>query len=634
MIGLPIATIPTVLDKASGWAYYLKGFDLTFEVFLYFFAIELVGALCATVLAATIAPFMYRASSRERIADFVVKTAVCIVAFVDIRILLGRFLLVGSPPAALVRIVFLTYYVGFAIVMLSRRARTKVGASLDGSLTETTTRRAAAGLGAAAAAIVVTEAVVGKMRGAPADPPLRASRRPDRNILLITFDALNAEDMSLYGYHLPTTPHLERFGARSTVFDDYYSSATFTTPSVASILTGLQISEHRVYHLQDRLSEAQRPRTLPHLMKAGGFATGAVVSNPNVFLFNSDLADAYNVLPDMAYNSADHLLWNATAPFHQFEGPGNRNTEFWDLSKLRNLAPDAAEKYAGRYFWRLKSDFPASLTFNQARAAMKRLPDGYFMWVHVFAPHNPYLPDEQHAGRFLSTDEMRTETQQESVRVNSPYTPDLQPLVSKARLRYDEFLSDADAAFAEFMAQIEDDGKLRNTTVIVSADHGESFEGGIYMHATPFLTRPQLHVPLMIHTPGQTQGRRIKATADHTSLAPTILDLAGVPCPKWMKGPSLVPWLSEERDGAGEGIAFSQCLQTSSLFRPISQGEAGVICGGQQYTVDLGDGRVRLRPLSEADTRDRDHSAENPALAREMRAKLAARFPDIPQLRA
>jgi arylsulfatase A-like enzyme len=105
--------------------------------------------------------------------------------------------------------------------------------------------------------------------------------------------------------------------------------------------------------------------------------------------------------------------------------------------------------------------------------------------------------------------------------------------------------------------------------VIVSADHGESFEGGVYMHGSDNLTRPQLHVPLIIQTPGQRRGKRVKVTADHTSLAPTILELAGLPRPAYLCGQSLVPWLSGDRDGASQGVAFSQYLWNAKLFDPI-----------------------------------------------------------------
>src|SRR5207244_12917931 len=103
------------------------------------------------------------------------------------------------------------------------------------------------------------------------------------------------------------------------------------------------------------------------------------------------------------------------------------------------------------------------------------------------------------------------------------------------------------------MADLEKAGRRHNTTVVVSADHGESFEGGVYQHQTPYLTRPVIHVPLIIKTPGQQSGRAVAFTADQTSLAPTILDLAGQANQDWRHGELHAPCLSAEDAGRGQG---------------------------------------------------------------------------------
>ena len=103
--------------------------------------------------------------------------------------------------------------------------------------------------------------------------------------------------------------------------------------------------------------------------------------------------------------------------------------------------------------------------------------------------------------------------------------------MDRHRLAYDEYILSTDRAFGSFIAELDKSGRLRDTTVVVSADHGESFEGGIYQHQTSYLTRPVIHIPLIIKTPGQQTGRTVALTADQTSLAPTILDIAGQPKP-------------------------------------------------------------------------------------------------------
>jgi arylsulfatase A-like enzyme len=178
---------------------------------------------------------------------------------------------------------------------------------------------------------------------------------------------------------------------------------------------------------------------------------------------------------------------------------------------------------------------------------------------------------------------------------------------------------------------LESSGKLQNTTVIVSADHGESFDGGVYQHSSPYLTRPVIHIPLIVRTPGQQNGRTISVTADQTSLAPTILELAGVSKPDWMRGPSLTPWLNRNGQGTGEGLAFTQYFERNSVFKPVHHGSIGVIDGQYQYVYYLDTQKGELRPLSEAQIWNLDRSAENPARAQALRGALHTRFPELIQ---
>ena len=203
--------------------------------------------------------------------------------------------------------------------------------------------------------------------------------------------------------------------------------------------------------------------------------------------------------------------------------------------------------------------------------------------------------------------------------------------MNQRRLRYDEFIATADRAFGSFMSDMDRSGKLQNTTVIVSADHGESFEGGVYQHSSPYLTRPVIHIPLIIHTPGQQDSRGISVTADQTSLAPTILELAGISKPNWMRGPSLVPWLDRDGQGEGEGLAFTQYFEKNSVFKPLRHGTIGVIDGQYQYVFYLDTHKGELRPLKEAQMWNLDNSAEEPARAEALRSLLHAQFPDLVQ---
>jgi arylsulfatase A-like enzyme len=628
--GLLFASVPELLKTVQGWPYLMTRGQIAFEFLVYVLFVALSGALLGVVVSLLSSPFLLRGESRERAAERIVHVAVAITAFIDFRVLLAILVARMRLSYLIGQAVFLCYYLGFAAALLIPSRRRQLVSSLDGLVEEKTSRRAVLGLGAATAAVVVGERLMGSA-AVKALPSLPA-QRPNRNILFITFDALSAEDTTVYGYGLPTTPYLEKFAQRSTVFSNFFSGSTFTTPSVASILTGLYPSEHRVYHIPGRLMGDNLRKTLPRLMRAGGFATGASISSPYVYLLNDDLAADYDILPDMQFHVHDvRPAWNMVGLLHQRGGLGNPAIAFVDLKHALEFIPDTADEHSIRSLSRFNSPFPPKESFVQAREVLDRLPEGFFLWVHVMAPHEPYLPSAENLGRFLPANEFRTGLPQERFAPGSLYRLSQQKTVDKVRRRYDEFVADADAAFGEFMAGLEGSGRLKNTAVIISADHGESFQGGVYTHKCAYQTRPEIHIPLMIRLPGQQDGRRVHVTADQTSIAPTILECAGLSRPEWMRGSSLLPWMSRDGEGQGEGAAFTQYLERNSIYSPIRNGTVGMISQGQQYVVDLATGKGILRPLAEAESRDLDRSAENPALAQSLREAIFTRFPDLPR---
>ena len=65
------------------------------------------------------------------------------------------------------------------------------------------------------------------------------------NVILVTFDSLSAEDMSLYGYRRHTTPFIDSFGGESYVFENMHANYNSTIPSLASIMTSRYPVKHR-----------------------------------------------------------------------------------------------------------------------------------------------------------------------------------------------------------------------------------------------------------------------------------------------------------------------------------------------------------------------------------------------------
>ncbi len=98
------------------------------------------------------------------------------------------------------------------------------------------------------------------------------------NIILILFDALSAHNLSLYGYPRKTSPNLERFASRSTIYHNHHSAANFTTPSTASLFTSTYPWEHRAITLTGLIRDEIQPYNLFKLL-SGKYYQAAFTQN-------------------------------------------------------------------------------------------------------------------------------------------------------------------------------------------------------------------------------------------------------------------------------------------------------------------------------------------------------------------
>lgn len=111
----------------------------------------------------------------------------------------------------------------------------------------------------------------------PADPgvelELDLPAAPGMNVVVVSFDALRADALGLYGYELETSPHIDRFASRALVFDRAYSPAPVTPTSFAAAFTGLL--PHRVF----RGWKLTASDTLASWFSDHGYTTAAFLNN-------------------------------------------------------------------------------------------------------------------------------------------------------------------------------------------------------------------------------------------------------------------------------------------------------------------------------------------------------------------
>ncbi|MFM8322068.1 MAG: sulfatase [Chloroflexota bacterium] len=381
------------------------------------------------------------------------------------------------------------------------------------------------------------------------------------NIIIILFDALSAANLSLYGYPRRTTPNLERFAARATVYHNHHSAGNFTTPSTASLLTGVYPWNHRAFNLSGLVRPALRPN---NLFAAIGDGYHRHVFTQNVYAdmllhqFNDqieqhDPLDRFSLVSSSIYSrltpndaiygmkSLDQFL------FKREEAHASLFLSiFNDLSlQVRDRLQSAAwaKTYPGGLPRLANTDI--YFAFEQLTDGLMQLVSGLpgpsFAYLHLMPPHAPYLPARRFLGAFAdgwAPPEIKKH------RLAAGLT---QEKLNGQRQTYDEFIANLDDEFGRLLDHLQRSGLLDNSYVIFTSDHGELFERGVTGHSTPLLFEPVLRIPLIIAAPGQAERRDVHALTSNVDLLPTLAQLAGRPTPEWCEG-RLLPGLGGEED--------------------------------------------------------------------------------------
>jgi arylsulfatase A-like enzyme len=411
----------------------------------------------------------------------------------------------------------------------------------------------------------------GQARSVPTATSLPVGASTARpNIVLLSIDALSAPHMSLYGYSRQTTPALAQFAQGAVTFDRAYANGNFTTPGVATIVTGTLPWTHRALQLPVWPLTYTRRTSLPAVLERAGYRTGYVSTNAiagaakqgmgQYFQFAStDRIGHVTLCADGLSRYLKYVCAAAELPPLQemddlaarFHGPP------------RNLEHDPRLAIAPALQWLGSVDHSKPI----------------FLWVHLFPPHSPYAVPRPWLGRF---DPSRRDT---TVASTEPYWGWIQSQLTAAQVqvleaRYDEAVAYADAYTGPFLQQaLAILGP--NTVIVVTADHGESFDHGYGAHTGPGLYNEIVHIPLIVKLPGETTGTRCEEPVQQADIAPTLAALAGVaPPPDW-EGRSLVDACAGAQSGAAapERAIFSMNFEQNPRFAALRTGSVAVIAG-------------------------------------------------------
>jgi arylsulfatase A-like enzyme len=313
------------------------------------------------------------------------------------------------------------------------------------------------------------------------------------NIILIVVDTLRADRTSAYGYARPTTPALERLASRGILYESAYSTSSWTWPSTASILTGLEPAEHGVVSdLTCYLSEELT--TLAEALQEQGWTTAAFSGNPLV-------------APNKNFGQGFETFDVAPSTF----------------STSDRIVPDA-------------------LKWLEAHAAVR-----FFLYLHLVDPHEIHRVPEEQRARFAGDppadlDEHAMTKYAERLLANEGRTTrdgtgqvtfDPTRVVPPEHARwlsagYDAAVATADHWLEILLERLDELDLAEDTLLVFTSDHGEELLDHGHLKHGQSVYAELVQVPLVLAGPGVAKGVRVRTPVSNVHVGATLARAVGV----------------------------------------------------------------------------------------------------------
>jgi arylsulfatase A-like enzyme len=341
----------------------------------------------------------------------------------------------------------------------------------------------------------------------------RSVLKTGKNTILIVIDTVRADKLGCYGNSSGMTPNIDDFAAKSVIFENAFSQASWTLPSMASVLTSKYPQRHGAggylgaFQIlsEDNVSVAE-------VYQGKGYATAAVV---NVFF----LSEKFGLVQGFE-----------TVDIHLPES----NVDTRRAEQTTNAALKWIDENQGKPFFLLVHYF-----------------DPFFLLVHYFDPHLVYDPPQPFREKFADPQDAHTTdylfgTIRDMIELRKNQTAPSLRITKRLEKLHNGEIAYADFHIGRLFKEIEFRGLDKNTVFIITSDHGEEFlEHGGFEHGHT-LYDELLHVPLIVYDPdvcGEEANSlgKVNTTVRLIDIAPTICELAGIESDPSFTGRSLVP---------------------------------------------------------------------------------------------
>jgi N-acetylglucosamine-6-sulfatase len=374
--------------------------------------------------------------------------------------------------------------------------------------------------------------------------PLQADdKRP--NIVMIVVDDLRFDEIAVGGHPYVETPHIDRLAAEGIMFTSAYHVTPLCSPNRASLLTGQYVSRHGILDNTSRAHASHRLDLFPKELQKAGYLTAHVgkwhmgndpTPRPGYDYWVSfagqgktsdpDLYEDGRIHPVKGYitdiftdRAIDFIKTSDGNPFFVYIGhkavhpeSKQRDDGSIDLSVPRGFRP--APRHKGRYDDKVIERRP-NYGFSDGERLTK-----------------PVIKQALDFRRELEKD--------------AAWKREIDPGVSEETIRRRaEMVLAVDEGLGRIMATLETMGELDNTLIIFTSDNGYFYgEHGLAVERRlPY--EESVRTPLLMRYPRLVEpGKEVASPVVSIDLAPTVLDVAGVPIPNHVQGKSLKPLMT------------------------------------------------------------------------------------------
>ncbi|MBQ4808449.1 sulfatase-like hydrolase/transferase [Phaeobacter sp. HS012] len=407
------------------------------------------------------------------------------------------------------------------------------------------------------------------------------------NILYIMFDQLRFDYLSCAGHPHLQTPHIDGLAKRGVRFTRAYVQSPTCGSSRMSSYTGRYPSSHGVqfngyplrvgeWTMGDHLRKAGMSCHLigkTHMVAdAEGLQRLGLAPDSLIGVRQTECGFDPFVRDDGLWaEGPDGLYDDKRSPYNEYlKSKGYPGENPW--SDFANAGTEGQDVASGWFM--VNADKPANIAEEDSetpwltREAMRFIEiaeqNGDQPWcahLSYIKPHWPYIvPAPYHdmydAEHVLPAVRSAAERQDAHPVFEGMMNNQIGQAFSRDEVRqkvipaYMGLIKQADDQMGHLFAWLEATGRMQDTMVVLTSDHGD-YLGDHWMGEKNLFHEPSIKVPLIIYDPrgeaDATRGATCDEVVEAIDLLPTFLEAAGgEPAPHILEGRSLMPWLRGE----------------------------------------------------------------------------------------